>query len=221
MKALQIIFLVLAAGFTIAHLISSWKDDEKTRKYSKPFILPFIIAWYFLAADTVNWLIVSMLIASWLGDIFLIPKGIKWFAIGGVAFFATHICLILVYAANISYDAVNWLATIPLAAVYLAIAIFLTLHFKKTTPKIVRPPMSVYIVTNGAMNIFALMQYMTLRTPAALMVYIGAVLFFISDFSCFSVRHTDLCDYIPKKHFTVMLTYVAAVFLITLGLLEI
>lgn len=217
--ALKVLSLVLLICFTTAHLISSWKDDEKRRKYSKPFIVPCIVAYYFLCAETVCWPLVIALIASWLGDILLIPKGHKWFALGGIAFFATHVFLVMTYCAHIDFAVVNWYVTIPVAAVYLAIAIFLTVHFRKSTPAILRPPMSVYIMANGTMNIFALMQYMTLRTPAALTVYVGAVLFFISDFSCFSVRYTDLRDYIPKKHFTVMLTYTIAVFLITQGVL--
>lgn len=219
MTVLKIIFLVLLVVFTTAHLISSWKDDEKRRKYSKPFIVPCIVAYYFLSAETVCWPLVGALIASWLGDILLIPKGHKWFAIGGAAFFATHVFLIMTYCIRIDYPAVNWYAVVPVACLYLAAAIFLTLHFRKSTPAVLRPPMSLYIMTNGAMNIFALMQYMTLRNQPALAVYIGAVLFFISDFSCFSVRYSDLRDYIPKKHFTVMLTYTVAVFLITQGML--
>ncbi len=216
---LQILFLILLAGFTTAHLISSWKDDEKRRKYSKPFIVPCIVAYYFLTADTVCWPLVGALIASWLGDILLIPKGHKWFALGGAAFFATHVFLVMTYCGHINYASVTWGVIIPVAAVYVAADVFLTMHFRKSTPAVLRPPMTFYILTNGAMNIFALMQYMTLRTPSALVVYIGAVLFFISDFSCFSVRFSDLRDYIPKKHFTVMLTYTVAVFLIVQGLL--
>ncbi|MBQ0166521.1 MAG: lysoplasmalogenase [Treponema sp.] len=219
MTALKVVFLVFLVGFTTAHLISSWKDDEKRRKFSKPFIVPCIVAYYFLSAETVCWPLVAGLIASWLGDILLIPKGHKWFALGGVAFFATHVFFVMTYYPYIDFACVNWYVTIPVACLYLAADIFLTVHFRKSTPAVLRPPMSMYIMANGTMNVFALMMYMTLRNQPALIVYIGAVLFFISDFSCFSVRYSDLRDYIPKKHFTVMLTYTVAVFMITQGLL--
>jgi uncharacterized membrane protein YhhN len=59
----------------------------------------------------------------------------------------------------------------------------------------------------------------TLQTPGSLVAYAGAVLFFASDCTLFLVRYFRNPDVIFKKHFTVMLTYLAGEFLITLGIL--
>ena len=69
------------------------------------------------------------------------------------------------------------------------------------------------------MNLFALMRLFTMHSAGSIVAYVGAVLFFISDCTLFLVRYYRNKDLIFKRHFTVMLTYLAGEMLIVLGIL--
>jgi hypothetical protein len=59
----------------------------------------------------------------------------------------------------------------------------------------------------------------TLHSPGSVVAYLGAVLFFASDCTLFLVRYYRDPNVVFKKHFTVMLTYLAGELLITLGIM--
>ncbi len=160
------------------------------------------------------------LVTSWLGDVLLMPKGHHWFALGGVSFGASHVFFILVYAANIVFEGMNWWIVIPVALLYFAVAFAVIFAVQPTTPKIMVGPMYIYLLANATMNSFALMQLITHRSAGAVVAYIGALLFFISDCTLFLVRYYKKNeDLIFHKHFTVMLTYLFGELLIVVGML--
>ena len=211
---------VLASG---VHLYHSWKDDAKKRAITKPMLLIFLLLFYIFAARQepyqLSWVLVVAIATSWLGDVLLIPKGNVWFTCGGIAFLISHITFIAVYVPHIDFTAVKWYIVIPVAIVYLAIALKIILSVKKNTPKIMVVPMYLYLIANSTMNIFALMQLMSNMNFASIIAYIGAILFFTSDCTLFLVRYHDNKDIIFKRHFTVMLTYLLGEALITVGIL--
>ena len=89
----------------------------------------------------------------------------------------------------------------------------------KTTPRLMRAVMYIYLLANSAMNVFALMQLLSTGTLGAVIAYIGAVLFFVSDCSLFLVRYYKPRKIVYKDHFTVMLTYILGELLITQGII--
>ncbi len=218
-QILRYIFLALLFIFTVIHLIDSWRDDKKRRKYTKPFLLIFIIAYYIVSADSLSVLLILALATSWLGDVLLIPEGNAWFTAGGISFMFTHFLFIALYATNLDFRSLPWLWAIPAAVVYYGIAAVIIYKLKPTTPKMMLIPMYLYLLSNSTMNVFSLMQLVTLRSPGALIAYIGALLFFVSDCTLFLVRYYRNPEIVFKKHFTVMLTYVVGEFLITQGVL--
>jgi uncharacterized membrane protein YhhN len=182
-------------------------------------LLLCIIGYYVVSADKISVLLLLALITSWLGDVLLIPKGHKWFRIGGTSFLISHYLFILVYVPEIQWSGVKWLIVAALAAVYITISMKVIQAVKPTTPATMIKAMYNYLLTNNAMNIFALMRLMSLGSAGGWLAYIGAVLFFTSDCTLFFVRCYSKPEVIFKKHFTVMLTYVVGEFLITLGML--
>ena len=216
---LSVIFLVFLAVSSVIHLIHSWQDDSEKRKYTKPLLLLFIIAYYIASADKISVLLVIALAASWLGDVLLIPSGNKWFTAGGISFMITHFLFIAVYALRVDFSRVIWALVIPAAVIYYGISAVIIYKLKPSTPKIMLIPMYFYLLSNSTMNVFALMLLTSLRSPGAAVAYTGAVLFFISDCTLFLVRYHKNKDLIFKRHFTVMLTYILGEFLITQGLL--
>ncbi|MBQ3460828.1 MAG: lysoplasmalogenase [Solobacterium sp.] len=216
---LKYLFLIMFFIVSALHLDASFKDDAERRKRSKPFLLILLLLYYVCASKQRSILLILALLTSWLGDVLLIPKGHKWFTLGGISFMFSHLFFVLVYSSRISFQHIVWPLVLPAALVYFGISYRIITMVKETTPARMIPPMHFYLICNSTMNIFALMQLFSLRNGGALTAYIGAVLFFISDCTLFLVRYYKDPDIIYKKHFTVMLTYLLGEYLIVAGIL--
>jgi uncharacterized membrane protein YhhN len=212
-------FLILYLLFSWIHLYHSWKDDAKSRAYTKPFLLILLVLYYAASATDISLVLLCALLTSWLGDVLLIPKGHKWFARGGISFLISHFLFMAVYLPDLKLQTVPWLLLLVMAPVYYGISLLIIKAVRPTTPDSMVRPMMMYLLVNSTMNLFALARMFTLQTPGSLVAYAGAVLFFTSDCTLFLVRYFRNPDVIFKKHFTVMLTYLAGEFLITLGIL--
>lgn len=199
------------------HLYASYKNDRKLRNYTKPFILLGLLGWYLCRAAAPKGIVIAAIIMSWLGDVLLIPKGVKWFTAGGISFMISHACFVMAYYPQVDFAAVPLWAVIVTAAVYITAVCFVFRSLKPHLPKALFYPMFLYLLINGTMNSFALFQLISVPGRAALITFIGAVLFFISDSTLFYVRFKK--DSVWKNHFIVMLTYIFAEFLIVQGLI--
>ena len=216
---LKYVFLALFSAVSALHLSASWADDAEKRKMTKPFLLVFLLGYYLCASGHRSILLVFALFTSWLGDVLLIPKGHHWFTLGGISFMFSHLFFVLVYLRRISFAHVDWRIVIPAALLYFGISLGIIMAVRHTTPKKMILPMYFYLICNSTMNIFALMQYLSLRSAGALTAWCGALLFFVSDCTLFLVRYYRKPEIIFRKHFTVMLTYLLGEYLIVAGIL--
>lgn len=216
---MRFVFLGLLIIVSAIHLYHSWKEDKPARNKTKGFLLPLIIAYYLASAANPEWLLVAALLASWLGDVLLIPKGHLWFSLGGIAFAASHVLFVTVYLVQIEFPVVKWYVVIPIALIYYVISAIIIIRLRPTTPKIMVIPMYVYLLTNSTMNLFSLMQLHSAPCAGSVVAYIGAILFFISDCTLFLVRYYRKPEIVFKKHFTVMATYIIGEFMIAQGIL--
>lgn len=216
---MKYVFIFLYLLLSVLHLYHSWKDDSKRRALTKPFLLIMLALYYAASTTDISLVLLFALLTSWLGDVLLIPKGHKWFARGGISFLISHFLFMSVYFPDLRWNTVPWLLLVLLAPVYYGTSLLIIRAVRPTTPKSMVKPMGMYLLVNSTMNLFALCRLFTLQTPGSVVAYVGAVLFFISDCTLFLVRYYRNPDVIFKKHFTVMLTYLAGEFLITLGIL--
>lgn len=216
---MRYVFLALFVLVSVIHLYDSFRDDAAKRKRTKPLLLAFLILFYFFSTKEISVLLTLALVFSWLGDILLIHKGHGWFTAGGISFLLGHIFFILSYVGNVVWDSVLWMVVIPVGILYFFTAFLVIRAVIKTTPKAMIIPMYLYLIANSTMNIFALMQLFSFRSLPAVVAYLGAVFFFISDCTLYLVRYYKDPDLIFKRHFTVMLTYLLGEFLIVLGML--
>lgn len=214
---MKVFFLAVFLISTSIHLYASSKKNGKLRSITKPFILSSLLGFYCFAAHNVLVVIVLALLFSWLGDVFLIPKGVKWFSLGGTSFIVSHVCFILGYSQDIDFSRLNTAAGILLALLFAGAVCFIFSKLRSHLPKALIFPMFLYLLLNGAMNCFAVFRLMSAPCAASFITCIGALLFFISDVSLFFVRFKRNSRF--KTHFLVMLTYSAGEFLIILGLL--
>ena len=161
--------------------------------------------------------IILALIFSWLGDVLLMPKGVKWFTAGGIAFMISHVFFILGYLKDVNFAAIPVWLVILLAVFFVSVVTYIFSKLKPHLPKALFYPMFLYLLINGAMNCFAIFRWVSVPSAATLTTAIGAALFFISDSSLFFVRFNK--ESRMKTHFLVMLTYSIGELLIVLGLL--
>ena len=216
MRYVFLTLYILCAGI---HLYHSWKDDAKKRRLTKPFLLLLLAGFYAVSARDISWFLLFALLTSWLGDVLLMPRGHKWFLIGGVSFLASHFLFIAVYITDLQPESVPWALLAVLAPIYIGVSLAIIRAVRPTTPKLMVLPMYLYLLANSTMNLFALSRLFAMRTPGSIVAYAGALLFFLSDCILFLVRYYRKPEVIFKKHFSVMLAYLTGELLITLGML--
>lgn len=212
-------FLILFLAVAGVHLIFCLMENEKLRKITKPMLMSTLILYYLTAANPISALLLIALATSLMGDILLIPTGEKWLTAGGVFFLASHVLYILLYYPLIDFVEVRVFALVPIVILYLIVAFLVIRLIKDTTPKAMVGGLYLYLVINTVMNAFAMMQMMSLRNTGALLAFLGAVCFFASDCILFVYRYYKNKEKLWKGAFLVMLTYLAAQFLITQGML--
>ena len=214
---MKYVFLAVFIIATAIHLYASLKQDKKMRNMTKPFILLALLGFYVLAARVPSTSIILALIFSWLGDVLLMPKGVKWFTAGGIAFMISHVFFILGYLKDVNFAAIPVWLVILLAVFFVTVVTYIFSKLKPHLPKALFYPMFLYLLINGAMNCFAIFRCVSNPCAATLTTAIGAALFFVSDTALFFVRFKK--DSRLKTHFLVMLTYSIGELLIVLGLL--
>ena len=214
MREIALILFFIVTGI---HLYASLKQDKPLRNKTKPFILLLLLAFYCLSADKIAPTVVAALLFSWLGDVLLIPQGIKWFTAGGISFMVSHFFFILSYAALTDFSVINKVIMVILPIAFFVSSSIVFKYLKPHLPKQLFYPMYLYLLINGAMNCFAWFRSMSSAGAAAILTAIGALLFYVSDTSLFFVRFDK--DSRLKTHFLVMLTYSIGELLIVLGLI--
>ena len=214
MKILSIILFIIS---TAIHLYASLKKDKPLRNKSKPFILFSLLLFYCFSAEPIKITVVLALIFSWIGDILLIPDGIKWFTAGGISFMISHFFFVLSYMQDVDFSKINPIVVAVLGIFFFTVVFFIFRRLKPLLPKALFYPMYLYLLINGAMNCFAIFRYLSNKDLAGIITVIGAALFFVSDCSLFFVRFDKNSRL--KTHFLVMLTYSIGEFLIVLGLI--
>ena len=215
---MKTVVLIIFFAVTCVHLYASLKQDRKLRNLTKPFILLSLLAWYCLSAERISLTVVAALLFSWLGDVLLMPKGVKWFTAGGIAFMISHFFFILSYAKDTDFSRIPFWIIPVLGIAFTAASVTIFHYLRPHLPKGLFYPMLLYLLINGTMNCFAWFRSLTLNKQAGLITAIGALLFFISDSSLFFVRFKKNSRL--KTHFLVMLTYSIGEFLIVLGLIQ-
>ena len=214
---MKYVFLAVFLVSTAVHLYASLRKDTRLRNVTKPFILLSLLGFYVLAARSVSAAVVLALLFSWLGDVLLIPKGVKWFTAGGIAFMISHAFFVAAYTKDVVFSRIPVFLIVLLAVFFAAAVAFIFSKLKPHLPKALFYPMFLYLLSNGTMNCFAIFRCVSAPSAATLTTAIGAALFFVSDTALFFVRFKK--DSRLKTHFLVMLTYSIGELMIVLGLL--
>ncbi len=213
---MKYMFLATFVIVSAIHLYGSWISNKKIRAWSKVFILLALLGWYCSSAALVQWVVVAALLASWLGDVLLIRRGVQWLTAGGISFMLSHVFFVLAFYPNINFQRVPIWTVAFAAAVYVIVIRSVFSVLKPHLSKGIFLPLLFYLSVNGVMNCFAFYQLVSNPCLATVATFAGALLFFASDSILFFVRFKK--DSVWKSHFPVMLTYILAEFLIVWGI---
>lgn len=214
-------YIILALFLLAAALNLAGTKEGRGKLFAatKPFLLSLLCLYCVTRTyPEPDLLLSAALLACFLGDVLLMPKGTGWFVAGGLSFFAGHIMLSVIFAGRADLSHLPLWALIPAAAIYLAAAYAVISRCRKDTPIPMLIPMFLYLLCNLATNLFALAWLVASPGIWQATAYAGAAMFFISDCALFLLRFEKERERFFKTNFFVMLTYISGVLLITLGL---
>lgn len=214
----QLLQVFIAFGIVYSLLLLTGYDDITW--YLKPFLLPFLF--YAVVKEetfkTKKWLLAALFF-SWVGDCILLfaHKGELYFIFGLVAFLIAHILLIILFtkqkSANKSFKKSLFWVGFAGATLYLAVMLSVLI------PSLgdLKFPVIAYALIITIMLKTALKGTFDWNGKPKFIVLIGAAFFVTSD-SILAINkfHTPL----PLASFWIMLTYLAAQFFITDGILK-
>jgi uncharacterized membrane protein YhhN len=199
-----LVFVVLFAGMSAAHLVFSLVHKSVPQTLTKIFLVPLLGAVYVFGAKNPAALVIAALIFGWGGDMFLLKiNDARFFRLGLASFLLGHLCYIpsFLHAAgelHIPALVISAAAALPLGFV---------IHSLIKPEKAMNLPVIVYEIIILLMSLSALQLLISRRDGWSLLVFAGSLSFLVSDMllAYFSFRTK------PKQgDFFVMLTYIAA-----------
>ena len=206
---LKIIFMVILGVVSLVYLATLFFKEGLLQFILKGCLVPLILAVYISSANTILLLIVLALVLGWIGDILLLKtSNLLRFKLGLVSFLIGHVLYIvtlLKYAQPLNI--VVLIISAAVATCY-GIFIFKVIH----SPHEMRIPVMVYEVILLTMAVFALQFFLAQGEMLGAFVFIGSICFVASDTMLTLLTFRKINLYV-----LVMITYIAAQLLITLG----
>jgi uncharacterized membrane protein YhhN len=183
----------LATGFAPGHTVA------------KPLLMPLLAA-YSLASGAPR-LLVGALVCGWGGDVLLLSDADPAFLAGMASFAAGHVCYLALFRAYGSPRARVGL----LAPAYATALVVTVVALWPDLPAGLRVPVAVYSVLLTTMACASAVRFGALTG-------VGGALFLLSD----TLIATGVADWpqLPRPDFWIMLTYIAAQFLLADGTLR-
>jgi uncharacterized membrane protein YhhN len=221
LKDKNIIWLYLFLAATLADLAFLLEGNTEMRFYSKPLILLGLILYFYritrpIASTVLTKAVLSALIFSWIGDILLMWSHLFVYGLG--AFLIAHVCYIIGFRiaqkSPNRFEHVNFvksfLYNLP---IYLAAAfVYYLINPNLGTMKI---PVIAYIIVIVSMVATARERFKKCNSASFWQVFIGAILFFISDGA---IAISKFFQDFAESGILIMGTYAIAQLLIVMGI---
>ncbi|MCL2442540.1 MAG: lysoplasmalogenase [Treponema sp.] len=209
------VLLIVLGVVSVVYLITLAFKPGIFQYILKGCLMPLILAVYISGVGTDNIFlpVLLALIFAWIGDVLLIRiSNILWFKLGLGSFLIGHICYIIaMYKFAVPFN-------IPVLIVSIIIAMcFGIIAYKVVKPgKQMKIPVIAYETIIMVMAIFALQLFLEQRSLFGILVFAGSICFVVSD-TLLALKTFRKA----RVYFVVMLTYIAAQLLITLGFMNI
>jgi uncharacterized membrane protein YhhN len=212
-KCLCLIFFLFIA---IVELISEIYNLKTVTMVVKPLLMPSLAALLFFSVKNKNKLTFFVIIAlmfSWFGDVFLMFQEInpQYFVFGLVSFLLAHITYIFIFSKSSS----EFKPSIITYSTGFSLLLFGVLMLFLLWPGLgeMQIPVLVYTMVIVGMGLVALFR----KAEGASIVLIGAILFITSD-SMIAIN--KFYEPITAARFWIMITYILAQYLITIGMIN-
>ncbi len=171
-KAVSYLFFIILTADTYA--IAT--ENHKLRMLFKPLLMIVLAIWYKVSVPKANYWFITALFFSFWGDVFLLFK--EYFIFGLASFLVMHLLYIGVISRFVQQKSVGkfikWL--IPFLLYFSGV---LYLIFDKLNDLLV--PVIIYGMVISAFGMISLVNYLQEKSKSNLWLFIGAVLFIISD----------------------------------------
>jgi uncharacterized membrane protein YhhN len=191
-------------------LFLEWEVDT----FLKPLLIPLLIL--FILLDRPQQflpLIVGALVFSTLGDVFLLSDAELFFMLGLGSFFIAHILYSWIFSAVLRREFAFKVNLWPLSIILTYLIVFLGYLWASLGELLI--PVVAYAFIISTMLFLAWTWHLSAQKKSTFIILMGALLFVVSD-SLLAISLFKSSFYMD--HFWVMLTYLAAQFLLIHGL---
>lgn len=221
MRDKNIVWLYLFLAATIADLTFLLEGNSSMRFYSKPLILIGLILYFYqiskpIASTLLTKSILSALIFSWIGDILLMWSHLFVYGLG--SFLMAHICYIIGFRlAQKSETKIQQVDFVKTFFYNLPIYFVAAFTFYLVNPNLgsLKIPVIAYIIVIVSMVTTARDRFKKCNPASFWQVFIGALLFFVSDGI---IALSRFYKAFPESGVIIMGTYATAQLLIIMGI---
>lgn len=218
----KLALLILIALVTLANWFAIWRGNLKAYYITKPVVLLGLILYFLLqgALSAARLPFLLGLIFSMIGDIFLIPRGTRWFIAGMGAFSITQ--LFYIWGFNTSLPSTPVLI-IGIVALFAGVLVLHLAVDRFAAASDIKKSLLPFLKGYGALVLaMAISAVLCLARPgwsdlAGVLAGIGGILFFVSD----AMIGLDKLDRrLPKYKFWIILSYHLGQFLIVAAITQ-
>jgi len=182
--------------------------------FLKPILIPLLILFVLVQRPQQFLpLIVGALVFSTLGDVFLLSDAELFFMLGLGSFFIAHILYCWIFSAALRREFAFKVNLWPLSIILTYLIVFLGYLWASLGELLI--PVVAYAFIISTMLFLAWTWHLSAQKKSTFIILMGALLFVVSD-SLLAISLFKSSFYMD--HFWVMLTYLAAQFLLIHGL---
>ncbi len=200
-------FLLVFLLVSLVDVLAILDENSLWQTIAKPLIIPSLMAYYIAASSSINKLYILALVFSFAGDVLLLDKT-DLFLFGIGAFLITQVLYVYLFSKGLGNS--------PLAKKIMAFVPFSI--FFVVLIRILKPglegfliPVVIYGIAISIFGSISLLKYLVKKNKVNLNLFIGAVIFIISDSLIALHKFHEPRSFYPV---VIMLTYIIAQYLI-------
>ncbi|MTH14532.1 lysoplasmalogenase [Flavobacterium sp. LC2016-01] len=208
------------SAFSFIYLLILFLGYENLDLFLKPILIPLLsFGIYFHPNFPTKNILLLALLFSWIGDVILLftDLGEIYFILGLVSFLISHITYCVLFNRQNKGEIKRNLVFFAIGSVVIGLYLIGMLSVLLPSLGDLKIPVIVYATVISIMLLFAFNGYLIWKKPGNLYVFLGAIVFVISD-SILAVN--KFYSPIEKSSFFIMLTYLVAQYLIVIGILK-
>src|SRR5882762_2803793 len=211
-------FLILFFAFAVLEIISQIFNLSSLHFVAKPLLVIFIAAYYQQGISFINKIFLLALIFCWLGDVFLLFEQYNglFFMAGLGSFLAAHLLLIFSYRQLSSpKDEFKGTQRVRLSFPFILVGSGLVIILYPRLGEL-KIPVMIYALVLTLMVVQSIFRLGRTNTKSFWLVFFGAAFFMLSD-SLLAIN--KFYQTISFAGVWVMITYIAAIYLIVNGVI--